>query len=225
VIIANGSTGDTTGYLLVLDNKTTSGDPTEVDGAMYYNSNKEAFRCGEGGTWRNCLGNLLTSITSVPVGNTVGNTATETAFASTYAIAANECQTGRVYRITAVGSYKASASSTIDIKVKTSGGTTGLVVLADTGVVNLVTQSSADAWRLNFNMTCDNAPSTSGAIEPEGTFEDPNEGSVGIAQASFTTATVDTTAAQTLSITIKWGTAQATSTITMRQFYVEELGQ
>src|SRR5690606_19376401 len=41
--------------LLVLDYKNTSGDPTGVNGAMYYNSNSNKFRCYENGDWRDCI--------------------------------------------------------------------------------------------------------------------------------------------------------------------------
>ena len=47
--------GDTTGTLLVLDNKSTSGDPTGVSGAMYYNASYGAFRCfNSNSIWVNC---------------------------------------------------------------------------------------------------------------------------------------------------------------------------
>ncbi|HET8670221.1 MAG TPA: hypothetical protein VFM05_06205, partial [Candidatus Saccharimonadales bacterium] len=49
-------TADSTGALLVLDTKDTSGDPTGVNGGMYYNSNSGKFRCYEGSAWKNCLG-------------------------------------------------------------------------------------------------------------------------------------------------------------------------
>ncbi len=47
--------GNTTGVVLVLGNKTNTGDPTGVEGAMYYNSFAQAFRCYENGGWRNCV--------------------------------------------------------------------------------------------------------------------------------------------------------------------------
>jgi hypothetical protein len=46
--------GDTTGTILVLGNKTTIGDPTGVEGAMYYNSALKAFRCFRDSLWRYC---------------------------------------------------------------------------------------------------------------------------------------------------------------------------
>jgi hypothetical protein len=47
-------TADSTGTLLVLDTKNTSGDPTGTNGGMYYNSSANRFRCYENGAWRNC---------------------------------------------------------------------------------------------------------------------------------------------------------------------------
>jgi hypothetical protein len=52
-------TSDTTGTLLVLDTKTGSGDPTGVDGAMYYNSNYKTFRCYENSAWVDCRGSNI----------------------------------------------------------------------------------------------------------------------------------------------------------------------
>ncbi len=64
-------TSDTTGTLLVVDKKTSSGAPTGVNGAIYYNSGGEGgaedatsattrsggkFRCFEGNKWKNCVG-------------------------------------------------------------------------------------------------------------------------------------------------------------------------
>ncbi len=48
-------TADTTGTLLVLDTKTSAGDPTGTNGGMYYNSNAGRFRCYENGAWTDCL--------------------------------------------------------------------------------------------------------------------------------------------------------------------------
>ncbi|HEX3082078.1 MAG TPA: hypothetical protein VHQ86_02390, partial [Candidatus Saccharimonadia bacterium] len=46
--------GDTVGALLVLGNKTNTGDPTGVNGGMYYNSNNHEFRCYRDSNWEAC---------------------------------------------------------------------------------------------------------------------------------------------------------------------------
>lgn len=44
-----------TGTLFVVDTKTSAGDPTGVDGGIYYNSSSGNFRCYQGGSWTNCI--------------------------------------------------------------------------------------------------------------------------------------------------------------------------
>lgn len=68
-------TSDATGTLLVLDTKTNAGDPTGVDGAMYYNADAGKFRCYEAGSWSDCItavgaGDILNG------GNSFGDTMT-----------------------------------------------------------------------------------------------------------------------------------------------------
>jgi hypothetical protein len=46
--------GDTVGTLLVLGNKTNAGDPTGVEGGMYYNSSMKQMRCYIDSVWRAC---------------------------------------------------------------------------------------------------------------------------------------------------------------------------
>ena len=48
------TTADATGVVLVLDTKNTSGDPTGIVGATYYNSNMGKFRCYQVSSWKNC---------------------------------------------------------------------------------------------------------------------------------------------------------------------------
>jgi hypothetical protein len=47
-------TADGIGVLLVADTKNTLGDPTGVNGGIYYNSSIQKFRCFERGAWNNC---------------------------------------------------------------------------------------------------------------------------------------------------------------------------
>lgn len=53
--VGAGATGEATPSLLVLDSQTgSSSDPTEIDGAMYYNATLQEFRCGRNGVWSSC---------------------------------------------------------------------------------------------------------------------------------------------------------------------------
>jgi hypothetical protein len=47
----------------VLDVKNTSGDPTGTNGAMYYSSSSNKFRCYENGAWTNCIGSVSGTFT------------------------------------------------------------------------------------------------------------------------------------------------------------------
>ncbi len=53
-IIIGPTAGDTTGAILVLGKKTTSGDPTGAEGAIYYNNTLKEFRCYRNGYWGGC---------------------------------------------------------------------------------------------------------------------------------------------------------------------------
>ncbi len=55
VQIGAGGAGSATPDLLVMDVKSTSGDPAGTNGAMYYNSNTSKFRCYQGGAWTDCI--------------------------------------------------------------------------------------------------------------------------------------------------------------------------
>ncbi|MBI1952195.1 hypothetical protein HYS42_00535, partial [Candidatus Saccharibacteria bacterium] len=60
-------TSDTTGTLLVLDTKTGAGDPTGVNGGLYYNSNSTQLRGYINGAW-NTIGGTNTG-TTIPTTN------------------------------------------------------------------------------------------------------------------------------------------------------------
>lgn len=65
-----------TGTLLVLDTKTSAGDPSGVNGGTYYNSNLGKFRCFENSTWKDCIsaaaGDILQGGNSFATTMTIG---------------------------------------------------------------------------------------------------------------------------------------------------------
>ncbi len=82
-------TSDATGTLLVLDTKTGSGDPTGINGAMYYNSNAGKFRCYEASTWRDCISGFNTITKGSDQAATQSSTAFQNDTALVFAMAAN----------------------------------------------------------------------------------------------------------------------------------------
>ncbi len=68
--------GNGTGKLLVLDTKADSGDPTGVDGGMYYNSSLGKFRCYEDGEWKDCISGVTATGDIMNGGNTDGGAIT-----------------------------------------------------------------------------------------------------------------------------------------------------
>jgi hypothetical protein len=127
---------DTTATLLVLDIKTDAGDPTGTDGAIYYNSNLNRFRCYENGAWINCLnsGNFLSQVP----GSTAANTITPTA--------------NSVVGLTVNGT---SGTAAVALDVVQAGVETGLqVTSSNTGTaqeINLTNTSGAQAAGLSIN--------------------------------------------------------------------------
>lgn len=211
---------DSTGVVLVLDSKNTAGDPVGVDGAMYYNANAKSFRCYQDGQWRACIGGLVASNTSP---STVAATTTQTAFAPSYTIPANNCVPGRVYRVLARGVYSTQGGLLgTDVIVRLRAGT---AILAATGSVDVSLGVSNRQWTLNADVICITNGS-GGNVEAAGTLSL----STGIDSTSFaemansSTIPLDMSSSQNLQITVQWGSANAANSMILRQFTVESLG-
>ncbi len=99
-------TSDTIGTLLVLDTKTSAGDPTGVDGGQYYNSNLGKFRCFEAGAWKDCITRNRTILAADVIDSAGACTFTHLTGLS-FAVT-----TGVVYRFYAVINYTAAATTT-----------------------------------------------------------------------------------------------------------------
>jgi parallel beta-helix repeat protein len=100
-------TSDTVGTLLVLDTKTDAGDPTGVNGGMYYSSDSNTFRCYENGSWKDCLTHHIVTLGS--------DTANANATACTPADVAGlsfSVVSGKTYRFHATIAYTAAATTT-----------------------------------------------------------------------------------------------------------------
>lgn len=169
------------------------------------------------------MAGVVAANTTVPAGNTVANTTTETNFATNYTIPANDCQPGRVYRITAQGVWgDASTAPTLNIRVKlgsTQIGSTGATSVTQTSQTNRT-------WRVEYAIVCQTTGG-SGTVEGQGVFTRFNtneQTSVLWGMTTTSAVTVNTTTSQTLQMSAQWGTADAANTITARQIIIEASG-
>ncbi|MEO7904278.1 MAG: hypothetical protein ABIR91_00625 [Candidatus Saccharimonadales bacterium] len=101
------STADSVAIALVLDTKNTSGDPTGVNGAMYYNSATSKFRCYENNTWKNCIGGQNTAQVTSDVTSDATANVLKDATGLSFAVVA-----GQTYRFSALIDYTSAATTT-----------------------------------------------------------------------------------------------------------------
>ncbi|EDK72406.1 carbohydrate-binding CenC domain protein, partial [candidate division TM7 genomosp. GTL1] len=224
-IIIGPSAGDTVGTLLVLGNKTNSGDPTGTNGAMYYNASTHSFRCYINGGWYGCLGGMryaqtFSNSNNPPAGDTVTST-TATSFSDAYTVPANDCTPGRVYRITAGGVYSSGTNTDFALNILW-GATT--VALSDTGA-SMPPSMTSQNWYLEAILTCFTNASSQTAIEARGHLS-ASQGSaappqlVGIKNNSAGQSV--STGSSSLALQMDW--VNTGNSITLRTFVVEALG-
>jgi hypothetical protein len=188
---------------------------------MYYNQNTGNFRCGEAGSWQNCIGGLLSSNTAAST-TLNGLTATAQNFSVTSSIPANYCVTGRVITIRAVGILTTTTTAQpVKFAVllgATQVGGTSLATTPGSSVTNR-------GWGLEFTIICDAAPSASSAVNGEGWMYVPSAGGAQTNDPEndmpFVATNIATNAAQTINISVTLsGTASASNTITLEQLIV-----
>jgi len=141
---------DTTGTVLVLDTKTDAGDPSGTNGAMYYNSNSNTFRCYQNSAWTNCIGAGGSSDADTL------DTYDSTAFAR---LSANNAFTGTTFSIAGTAdTAKFNVGSIFNIDTSGSkiaigaSDTTGTVLILDTKTDAGDPSGSIGAMYYNSNM-------------------------------------------------------------------------
>ena len=218
-------TADGTGFLLVLDTKNSTGDPTEVDGGMYYNSANSRFRCGQNGVWTNCGGLLASNSAASSAVNTC--TAACAAFTTNAAIPANYCQAGRVIHLVANGVLSTTTTGPTlsfgvyygtDAAVKTNDV---LIGVATPTTPALTASLSNVGWQLDYYITCYSTTSMNG----QGWIDIQNSNTAATAPLHYrmyttTSTTVVSTSAKNLYIFPAWGTSNASNTATIEQLTV-----
>jgi hypothetical protein len=222
----NGGAGSTAPALLVLDDNSSGTDPTEVNGAMYYNVSLNQFRCGEQGGWIDCIGGMIQSNSAA--GSAVNTCTTACAAlysngSSTY-LPANYCQAGRTLRIYASGTLSTfSTAPTLSLAfyqgtTATSDATDTLIGAASPAITTTASLASAP-WSVSYTIVCYSTTSWNGS----GTFILLNSTTSTAAASDFeftSTSTTYGTAASNIYLFPIWGTSKSSNTITLNQWVV-----
>ncbi|MGH7928069.1 MAG: hypothetical protein ACREQV_09760, partial [Candidatus Binatia bacterium] len=190
---------DTTGALLILDTKTTAGDPTGVNGAMYYNSFLGTFRCFQNSGWINCAGDggngvntigTLDGQTKSANGAVVGGTTLylQSADASFPGIVTTGTQTFAGAK-TFTGNLAIQATSAIAFQVQDASSGNALTVdtTNDAVIIGNVAGGTAASVALYIGDTCNNFVQTCLKIAEHGGTDSDNLQLHGAAGLTFTT--------------------------------------
>ncbi|HSX36516.1 MAG TPA: hypothetical protein VLG13_00105, partial [Patescibacteria group bacterium] len=223
VVIGAGSTGEATPSLLVLDNRTgTSNDPTELNGAMYYNATTHTFRCGVDGAWQSCSGLMYANSSNSSAVNNCSSACGS--FSTNASVPANYCQTGRVIRLVANG-YFSSQSSASQLQFGLYYGTDSATAGNDTLLGSLspaesVTSASNNFFQMNFNLICFSTSSMQVAGTLNLQIGTSAAGMTAVPMASTSATTVSSGSAKNLYVFPIWDTASTSNTATMTQLIV-----
>jgi hypothetical protein len=225
-------TADSTGALLVLDSKNTAGDPTGVNGGMYFNSSTQTFRCYSSGAWGECGGGRYVQSNQgtqsgnlPPAGDSITGT-TPTTFSDVYSVPANDCVPGRSYRVTAGGLFTTNGGSQPFNLTLMWGSTT----IANTEAGNATTPGSGaltnENWHMEAIVTCYTNFSGTMSAEARGmmmmTQSSASMPDSAVIRNNSTGQTITTNSAQNLGLRMTWGGTG--DTITLRTFVVEAIG-
>ena len=220
VNIGTGVNGDNVGYLLVLDSKNTAADPTEVNGAMYYNASTGNFRCGMAGTWENCIGGLIGSSTPGIIVNTCTVACAAIATGTSF-YPQNYCVAGRTIHIIANGVYSDRNTPTLalNLYIGTNPALASDTLLGSAANAAAVGTTQTNlGWSLDAYLYC--ASTTSMWVQGGTTILTTTAGGVVRSQISSTAATPITNTTQNLYIFPVWGTSNVLNTISATQFIV-----
>lgn len=168
-------------------------------------------------------------------GTAVANTTTETILFPNVTIPANYMQDGRTLKVTAFGQYSTTSTPTLLFSLR-AGGVAG-TLLCKSAAITGASSVTAAAWFVEIYITVRSNGSAgtvmANGMANVGSGTAPTVGSATGAAASSpmtaggiitpATASYDLTADQAFSLTITWGTANASNTITGLNYYIEAL--
>jgi hypothetical protein len=182
----------------------------EFDGDRLYHTNGAAIR--------EAIQGVIFTQTAT---GTVANTTTETSFVSTgvgtLTLPANFFVAGKTIRVKGYGFHTTSGTPTLRVKLKI-----GSTIVLDTGV-QTSTAASNDGFTFEGLVTCRTTGAT-GTVFGQGYYIEKltSPGAVNnFAWTNTATTTIDTTASSLIDVTVQWGTANASNTISLTNLTVE----
>lgn len=150
---------------------------------------------------------LFSQTASVTVANTTTETSLTNGGSGSLTLPANFFIPGRTISLVMWGYHSSVANPNITVKVKF-----GSTVILTTGAV-ASGNSTNTAVKLDCTITCRTVGAT-GTVFAQGTYTEAGTGANIFDMTNTATTTIDTTASQTVDITVQWGTASASNTIT-----------
>lgn len=168
-------------------------------------------------------------------GTAVANTVTETIVFPSVTIPANYLADGRALRLTSSGRLSTTGAPTVRFRLRW-GGTSG-TVMWDTGTITCGSGVTAAIWALEIRVQTrsNGATGTVFSVGPLilGSALAPTVGSATGAPAAGVfgsagvatpaAATLDLTADTALALTVTWGTASSSNTLTGHNYFLESL--
>lgn len=153
---------------------------------------------------------LYTQTSSVTIANTIAETSFLT---STTTLPANYLLFGRQFMVRVRGFHSAVANPTIRVRVYLNS-----TVVLDTGVKSSGNGTN-DYWDMEGVVNCRSTGQT-GTVMGQGFYLETGGGSNHFGMVNLSPITIDTTIPQTINVTVQWGTASNSNTITATNGYI-----
>lgn len=197
-----------------LINTASAGGTTE--GQTWNDSTQKARGVYQSGVKQILEGVLFTQTATGTSANSTAEDTISSTGVGTLTLPANFFVAGKNIRIVGRGIHSATASPTINIKIKF-----GSTVITTTGAVT-TKNGTDDEFEILADITCRTA-GAGGTVFAQGMYIESGTGANIFGMANTTTTSVDTTASQTISVTAQWGTANASNSISLTNLTVEVL--
>ena len=165
------------------------------------------------------VGSIFVSTSSATVANTVTETSIIGTGSGTLTLPANFFTIGKTLKFTLYGMIATLVTPTLRIKVKL-----GATVIIDTTAATLATITGTNLFFTEWMLTC-RTTGAGGTVFGQGLafYFTGITGLSGIASPSTATSSIDTTTTQVFDISVTWGTASASNTITSTNFVLNAM--